>query len=173
MTLSRLKLILVFSLALYLAPRAPSIGEHVVAPRGRISSAPCSGTQKIGSAVCGPPPPSYRGDAGPYGPREPTQESRGRVCLEKSFLIWTAVLPHDRLRRSRPEGVCWPRRWDMREVYHVRGGVWGTGASRNMEPASPNERTNRGKRRKCPASQESPNWRTHRENAPGPQIKLS
>ena len=36
--------------------------------------------------------PSYRGDAGPYGPRGPAQSPSGRVCLEKSLVISTAAL---------------------------------------------------------------------------------
>jgi hypothetical protein len=40
-----------------------------------------------------------------------------------------------------------------------------------MEPVPPSERTNRVEKDECPASQESPNWRTRRESAPGPRDK--
>jgi hypothetical protein len=42
-----------------------ALRKHVLAPRGRINSAPCSGTQRIGSALQGPGNPACKRLAGP------------------------------------------------------------------------------------------------------------
>jgi hypothetical protein len=38
----------------------------------------------------------------------------------RKLLIWVAALLLIDLKDLVGRGVCWPRRWEMKEVYHVR-----------------------------------------------------
>jgi hypothetical protein len=100
----------------------------------------------------------------------PPRLMAGRVCHEKASDLGCCP-PRGRPQRSRRAGqLLAPATGHEGGLARSRG-IWRTGASRDMEPVPPNERTNALNNRECPASQESPNWRTHRGSAPGPKIK--
>ena len=145
--------------------------------RGYLSDAfplPCSGMRK--DWLWSPPWPApslpatspARGASGTR--RVPPRRAAERVCHENGSDLGCCP-PRDRLRRSRRAGRLLAPTMGHEGCLARSRGVWRTGASRNMEPVPPNVRTNRVEKPECPASRESPNWRTRRESAPGRRDK--